>query len=609
MTDLIAQGEKKLQRWRRRLPDGQTVVLGRGCGEFSADWDDRISRRHAELCWQRGRLKVSQLPSARNPIFADGTEKTHFEVRPGEQFVIGQTRFVVTDDKIHVSLDLPQPAHEQAFSADFLQQLQFRNSRARIDVLARLPEVISGATSDRELFVRLVNLLLSGIAGADAAALVQVAPSSSGENEVEVLHWDRHATAESDFAPSERLIRKAIERRESVLHIWSAGSESAFTAGENVDWAFCTPVLGEACRGWALYVAGRSGGSEQGDTPTGEADHQDDLKFTEVAAQTLQSIRQVRQLQNRQASLRQFFSPVVMAAVASEDPDVVLAPREADVSVLFCDLRGFARESERSSDLLELLNRVSRALGVTTRHILERGGVVGDFQGDAVMGFWGWPLAGDEDTSEAACRATLEIRAELQRAARQKDDLLSGFRMGIGIATGRAVAGKIGTVDQVKVTVFGPVVNLASRLESMTKVLCVPILLDETTADHVAASCPPTLARRRRLARVRPAGLETPLTVSELLPPSNTGAPSKGNRSHFSKTTPEPLFYIPSDADVERYEAALDAFLAGRWDDAFDRLHQLPTEDRAKDFLTGFIAQHNRLPPANWDGVITFDSK
>ena len=128
----------------------------------------------------------------------------------------------------------------------------------------------------------------------------------------------------------------------------------------------------------------------RGDTPTGEADHQDDLKFTEVAAQTLQSIRQVRQLQNRQASLRQFFSPVVMAAVASEDPDVVLAPREADVSVLFCDLRGFARESERSSDLLELLNRVSRALGVTTRHILERGGVVGDFQGDAVMGFWGW---------------------------------------------------------------------------------------------------------------------------------------------------------------------------------------------------------------------------
>ena len=97
--------------------------------------------------------------------------------------------------------------------------------------------------------------------------------------------------------------------------------------------------------------------------------------------------------------------------------------------------------------------------------------------------------------------------------------------------------------------------------------------------------------------------------MSELLPPSNTGAPSKGNRSHFSKTTPEPLFYIPSDADVERYEAALDAFLAGRWDDAFDRLHQLPTEDRAKDFLTGFIAQHNRLPPANWDGVITFDSK
>ena len=182
MTDLIAQGEKKLQRWRRRLPrraDGRARTrLRRVFGRLGRS-DLAPSRRVVLAARPTEKFRNCRQPG--NPIFADGTEKTHFEVRPGEQFVIGQTRFVVTDDKIHVSLDLPQPAHEQAFSADFLQQLQFRNSRARIDVLARLPEVISGATSDRELFVRLVNLLLSGIAGADAAALVQVAPSSSGE--------------------------------------------------------------------------------------------------------------------------------------------------------------------------------------------------------------------------------------------------------------------------------------------------------------------------------------------------------------------------------------------------------------------------------------------
>ncbi len=157
----------------------------------------------------------------------------------------------------------------------------------------------------------------------------------------------------------------------------------------------------------------------------------------------------------------------------------MLAPREAEVAVLFCDLRGFARHSERSADdLLGLLNRVSRALGVTTHAIREQGGVLGDFQGDAAMGFWGWPLP-QPDAAVRACQAALAIRAEFEAAAQRSEDPLADFRMGIGIATGRAVAGKIGTVDQVKVTVFGPVVNLASRLEGMTKILQAPILLDE----------------------------------------------------------------------------------------------------------------------------------
>ena len=113
------------------------------------------------------------------------------------------------------------------------------------------------------------------------------------------------------------------------------------------------------------------------------------------------------------------------------------------------------------------------------------------------------------------------------------------------MATGRAVAGKIGTVDQVKVTVFGPVVNLASRLEGMTKILQAPILLDEATARIVRQQVPRDVARVRRLAIVRPYGLDTPLEVSELLPPV----------SQYPELTDEHLEY---------YEAALDAFLVAQ---------------------------------------------
>ncbi len=285
----------------------------------------------------------------------------------------------------------------------------------------------------------------------------------------------------SDFQPSQGLILESLRQRQSVLHVWrgaETSSPDSFTESENYDWAFCTPVVGKASSGWALYMAGRFNvehiGLARSSDPT---DLREDVKFTELVAAMLSSLRQMRLLEHRHATLSQFFSPVVLETLAVEDPEVVLAPRETEVSVLFCDLRGFSRESERHADhLLGLLQRVSKALGVMTRYIREQGGVVGDFQGDAAMGFWGWPLQ-QKDAVLRTCRAALAIRAEFEATA--------GFHAGIGVATGRAVAGKIGTTDQVKVTVFGPVVNLASRLESMTKILRAPILLDEATARAV----------------------------------------------------------------------------------------------------------------------------
>ena len=116
--------------------------------------------------------------------------------------------------------------------------------------------------------------------------------------------------------------------------------------------------------------------------------------------------------------------------------------RESEVAVLFCDLRGFSRTSERSgSDLLGLLERVSKALGVMTHQILDHGGVVGDFQGDAAMGFWGWPLP-QSDIALRAALAALGIRAQFEAAAAQPGHPLADFRAGIGIATGLHRGGK-----------------------------------------------------------------------------------------------------------------------------------------------------------------------
>ena len=311
------------------------------------------------------------------------------------------------------------------------------------------------------------------------------------------------------------------------------------------------------------------------------------MKFAEIVVTTVGSFVEVRKLQQRQSALGQFFSTPVIAALGDEDPDVALAPREVEVTVLFCDLRGFTLATERAEgDLLGLLQRVSDALGILTSHILREGGVIGDFHGDAAMGFWGWPLT-QADATVRAARAAVAIRREFESMANQSDHSLSNFRIGVGIASGRAVAGKIGTVDQVKVTAFGPAVNVAARLETMTKQLNTAILVDADTANQVANR---EDIRTRRLAIIQPYGMEKAIEVWELLPPHEE-------------------FPLLSDVDIENYEKALELFLQGDWQEAWEHLHQVPASDRSKDFLTSYIASRNREAPSDWDGVIKFDSK
>ncbi len=114
--------------------------------------------------------------------------------------------------------------------------------------------------------------------------------------------------------------------------------------------------------------------------------------------------------------------------------------------------------------------------------------------------------------------------------------------------------------------------------------------MDETTARAVRRQVPRDVARVRRLAVVRPYGLDTVLEVSELLPPAAK-------------------YPLLSDEHIANYEMALDQFLSRNWSAAFELLHRIPAEDEGKDFLTVYIAEHNRRPPPAWDGVIPLESK
>lgn len=603
MADLIAQGEQPGERWRRALPVGQPVLIGRTCIPWAVPWDDRISREHVRVTWTGEALRIEQLAEAKNPIFLRGAAVAAATITPGQHFVIGKTTFSVLEDRIALTLDLPEPFQEQSFSAQYLHRLRFRHPDLRIENLTRLPELITSATNDRELCQRLANVLLTGIPAADGVAIVELESTAPGKatllnkhepdspapnGNLVVHHWDRRLQTGGEFRPSERLIRASLARGETLLHIWQTSEQPGYTMMENCDWACCLPVPGEACRGWVIYLAGRLTHLSPGVSPSDPTDLRDDLKFSEIVAATLGSLRELRVLNRRQARLAPFFSPRVRELLASDDPEALLAPRETELTVLFCDLRGFSRHSEQHADaLLALLERVGQALGVMSRNILGQGGVVADFQGDSAMGFWGWPLTQPARVKQA-CEAALAIRREFLAAANEAAHPLRDFHVGIGIASGRGVAGKIGSSDQVQVTVFGPVVNLAQRLESMTKHVAAEIVLDAATANLIrAVELPETTLRR--IGRLRPLGMSQAVEAYELLPLSEEG------RSLQQQW-------------LASYEQAIAGFENQDWPCCRERLSELPP-DLGWDRLLIEYFERQQTPLPMWDGVLNLERK
>jgi adenylate cyclase len=644
--ELMAEGRDRTQRWKATLVAGKTYVLGRDpSADLIISWDPRLSRQHVSLECRSEDLQLRRLPSAMNPVFANGQAVDAAAVRDGQTFVIGSTLFRVAS---LADVQPRSPVEERSFSPHVLSRIRYQDPENRLAVLTRLPEVIRSARTDVELYERLAQLMLRGVVHADAIAIVSAVPGES----VLTRHTEQRRQAASEVRPSHRLVTAALQQKQSMLHVWAqpnersrrvqtsarelsspslstpsstsggvvpaasrthrvaaspvvdtaaiglhsshpsaeASADGATLHGE-YDWAFCTPVPALAEEPAALYVTGRMGPAFiPGMTLSEQQLLEADVKFTELIGEILGAALTARRLERQTAGLRQFFAPPVLAALGDDLDTSLLEPRECKVTVMFCDLRGFSQRAESASqDLIGLLERVSRALGMMTQQILSYGGVTGDFQGDAALGFWGWPFASD-DAPLQACRAALAIRQAFQRVAQQPEHPLHNFTMGIGLAQGTAVAGKIGTAEQVKVTVFGPVVNLAHRLEGMTKMFRTPILLDESVAEVVRQRLPAVEGRLRKIARVLPYGLETPVLVHELLPPA----------AELQELT-DPL--------LQQFEQGVDEFIAGRWEEAYRSLHPMPASDRAQDFLIQQILQAGRRAPTSWDGIVRLSSK
>jgi adenylate cyclase len=289
-----------------------------------------------------------------------------------------------------------------------------------------------------------------------------------------------------------------------------------------------------------------------------------------------------------------FIDPRIVAGlIGSDTRDIDQADRRV-VTVFFSDIMGFTAISEQltAAAMVNLLNHYFEAV---TRCIRSDHGIVDKYIGDAVMAFWSPPFSGGDSHATGACLAALAQQQAIELLQSELPNII-GLRRNapnlfvrMGIATGEAVVGTIGSPFSKSFTVIGDTVNLASRLEGINKVYGTRIIIAEETlrlAQHEIET--------RELDLITVAGKTEPVRIHELL-------------SSYGQLA-------PADADLcDEFAGGLAAYRACDWDTAERRFAECrrlkPTDGPSALFLERVQALRAAPPPADWDGVWRFTQK
>ncbi len=207
--------------------------------------------------------------------------------------------------------------------------------------------------------------------------------------------------------------------------------------------------------------------------------------------------------------MEQFFTPH-LAAKLSDHPEL-LQGRETEVSVLICDIRGFSRISEKLGPA-KTVEWISVVMGCLSQIVLDHDGVVVDYTGDELMAMWGAP---DEQPNHAtlACRAALAMFECLPGLNDKWEPILQEpLNLGVGINSGVAQVGNVGSNVKFKYGALGNTVNLASRVQGATKYLKTPLLITDATRARLDDTY-----QTRCLCRVRVVNIAAPVTLFELI--------------------------------------------------------------------------------------------
>jgi len=299
------------------------------------------------------------------------------------------------------------------------------------------------------------------------------------------------------------------------------------------------------------------------------------------------------QKQQIRKQFQSYLSPDLVAKLIKDPSLLKLGGEEKELSIMFTDVRGFTSISEHyGKDVQGLTSIMNRYMTAMTRTILETGGTLDKYIGDAQMAFWNAPLDETKHCKDAV-KAALEMLGSLDGFNKSiADEGVPAFGMGIGINTGTVVVGNMGSEQRFDYTCLGDAVNLASRLEGQSKNYGVLIVLGSLTAERVGDEY-----------------FTIPLDCIAV----------KGKKEGVDIFT---VFYNPDPSVAadwllarEQHNAMLKHYKAQEWKEAIQLVNDLKGEfdgqmDHYYDlWLERIEEMKNANLPADWDGVFRATSK
>ena len=276
----------------------------------------------------------------------------------------------------------------------------------------------------------------------------------------------------------------------------------------------------------------------------------------------------------------QYLHPTVIEQLVSNPAWLRLGGEKRELSIFFSDLAGFTGMSERlDPERLTLL--LNEYLSAMTDIILESGGTIDKYEGDAIIAFWNAPLT-QPDHASRAVQAALRCQ---ERLAELRPDFKARFDcdlfLRIGINTGPVVVGNLGSSQRFDYSILGDNANVAARLEGVNKEFGTPILISEACCRQL-----PVGLKVREIARVGVVGRKEPITVFEPL--------AQGDEK---------------EALLERFAAALALYYRGEVTQAREAFQDLAAGDVVSARYAARCREMLAKPPLAWDGVWRMESK